>query len=71
MPRRNAASDAEYHLLRARSERNAAYRLGDAIGADSHMRLSALHLERALILEEIDRTIGSNSSRPKRQRVPR
>jgi hypothetical protein len=50
--------DQEYHARRARAERDVAYRAGDVRVADAHMRLSALHLSRALILEEVDRRLG-------------
>ena len=46
------SSDVEYHLERARAERDVAYR-GDEPAADLHMRLSALHLHRALLLQAI------------------
>ncbi len=48
----------EYHARRARAERDIAYRSADVRIADAHMRLSALHLSRALVLEEIDRRLG-------------
>ena len=48
-----------FHSQRAREERDIAYRARDARVADAHMRLSALHLSRALMLEEIDRQFGS------------
>jgi hypothetical protein len=47
-----------YHAERARIERDIAYRAADARASDAHMRLSALHLSRALVLEEIDRRLG-------------
>ena len=46
-PDRSQCTDVEYHLTRARSERDIAYRSADALAADSHMRLSVLHLQRA------------------------
>ena len=49
------ASDVEYHLQRARSERDIAYRSADACASDAHMRLSALHLQQALLLDEVRR----------------
>src|SRR3954464_10485246 len=52
-PKRSAITDLEYHLRRARSERDVAYRLGDGVAADAHMRLSALHLARALLLQRV------------------
>ena len=48
-----------FHSQRAREERDIAYRASDARVSDAHMRLSALHLSRALILEEIDRQLGA------------
>ena len=45
-----SGADVEYHLARARAERNIAYRSADACVADAHMRLSALHLQHALML---------------------
>jgi hypothetical protein len=47
-----------YHSQRARIERDQAYRAPDARVSDAHLRLSALHLSRALILEEVDRRLG-------------
>ncbi len=40
-----------YHLRRARSERELAYRSRDERVSDAHMNLSALHLERLLRLD--------------------
>ena len=48
-------NDINYHLQRARSERDIAYRSGDACASDAHLRLSALHLSRALLLQEVQR----------------
>lgn len=48
-------TDAEYHLRRARAERDMAYRSPDLIAGDAHMRLSALHLGRALLLQQVRR----------------
>jgi hypothetical protein len=44
--------------MRARVERSLAYSATHERAADAHMRLSALHLSRALILEEVDRRLG-------------
>ena len=55
-------SKKEYHSNRARAERDIAYRADDSRAADAHMRLSALHLSRALLLEEVDRRLGAESS---------
>ena len=46
-------NDLEYHLQRARAERNIAYRAINACVSDAHMKLSALHLQRALLLREV------------------
>lgn len=43
--------EREYHESRARSELDWAYRAEREDVADAHMRLSALHMERALRLE--------------------
>jgi hypothetical protein len=48
----------DYHSHRARVERDVAYRASDPRVSDAHMRLSALHLSRALVLQEIDRMFG-------------
>lgn len=48
----------DYHAARARVERDLAYRSGDNRASDAHLRLSALHLSRALILDEVDRRLG-------------
>ena len=45
------ASEVDYHLERARSERDLAYRSGVSRAADAHMRLSVLHMDRALLLQ--------------------
>lgn len=50
-----AADDEAYHIVRARSERHRAYQLGDSSGSDAHMRLAALHLQRAIGLAELRR----------------
>jgi hypothetical protein len=63
MPKRSPISDLEFHLRRARSEREVAYRLGDGPAADAHLRLSALHLQRALLLQEV-RTEPVGNVRP-------
>jgi hypothetical protein len=52
-----------YHSARARVERDIAYRSGDPRVSDAHLRLSALHLSKALLLEEIDRHYGSETAR--------
>ena len=46
-------TDVEYHLRRARAERDVAYRSGDGVAADAHMRLSAMHLQRAVLLQTV------------------
>jgi hypothetical protein len=53
-------TDIDYHLQRARSERDIAYRSGDACASDAHLRLSALHLSRALLLQEVRRAPVGN-----------
>lgn len=42
--------DAQYHVERARAELDLAYRAEEHAAAQAHMRLSALHMERARIL---------------------
>ena len=54
------ASDLQFHLHRARMERDIAYRSADADAADIHMQLSALHLGRALLLQEVRRAPVGN-----------
>jgi hypothetical protein len=39
-------------------ERDWAFEAADDRASDAHLRLSALHLSRALILEEVDRRMG-------------
>jgi hypothetical protein len=53
-------TDVEYHLHRARCERDMAYRSADECVADAHMRLSALHLQRAMLLQEVQRSPVAN-----------
>jgi hypothetical protein len=60
----NMISNATYHAQRARTERDLAYRAPDGRVSDAHLRLSALHLSRAMILEEVDRRLGSAAPRP-------
>jgi hypothetical protein len=49
------STDVQYHLRRARAERDIAYRSAHAVAADVHMRLSALHLGQALLLQAVRR----------------
>ena len=56
------ANELQYHLGRARTERDIAYRAGDARVSDAHMRLSALHLQRAMLLQEVQRAPVGNVS---------
>ena len=53
MPGHSQSTDVEYHLRRARVERDIAYRSGDGVAADAHMRLSELHLQRALLIQAV------------------
>ena len=55
MGRAPRCTDTEYHLRRARIERDLAYRSDNELAADAHMRLSALHLHRALLLQTVTR----------------
>jgi hypothetical protein len=55
MPERSRSTEVEYHLRRARSEREVAYRSANELAADAHMCLSALHLQRALLLQAVGR----------------
>lgn len=48
----DVTAQIDYHLQRARSERDIAYRSLVAPAADAHMRLSALHLGQGLLLQE-------------------
>ena len=52
----------DYHLQRARCERDIAYRSGDPRVSDAHMDLSALHLKRAILLQEVLREPVGNVS---------
>jgi hypothetical protein len=53
-------TDLDYHLHRARTERDVAYRSADGLAADIHMRLSALHLSQALLLQAVQsRAVGN------------
>ena len=54
------STDIDYHLGRARIERDIAYRSANPNASDVHMRLSALHLSRALLLQEVRRWPDSN-----------
>jgi predicted SprT family Zn-dependent metalloprotease len=56
-------NDASYHAQRARTERELAYRAPDERVGDAHLRLSALHLSRAMVLEEVDRRLGAVETR--------
>jgi hypothetical protein len=57
------SNDASYHSRRARAERDLAYRAPDERVSDAHLRLSALHLSRAMVLEEVDRRLGATEIR--------
>ena len=57
-------SDATYHAQRARTERDLAYRAPDERVSDAHLRLSALHLSRAMVLGEVDRRLGAATPKP-------
>ena len=46
-------ADTKYHLGRARSERDIAYKTSHSGASDAHMRLSVLHLQRALLLQRV------------------
>ena len=63
MQRGNMLFDKDYHSHRARSERDMAYRSADDRVSDAHLRLSALHLSRALLLEELERNFGPEDDR--------
>ena len=54
MAERSRSTEVQYHLRRARSERDVAYRSADELAADAHMRLSELHLQRAVLLRAVD-----------------
>jgi hypothetical protein len=58
------STDVDYHSQRARVERDNAYRASDIRVSDAHMRLSALHLSRALVLHEIDQRLGEARVEP-------
>ncbi len=51
-------SDRNYHLLRAKVERDVAYSAANTRAFDAHIRLSALHLIRASVFEEVDAKLG-------------
>ena len=55
-------SDIDFHLRRARVERDTAYRSGAPAISDAHMRLSELHLQRALLLQAVRREPVGNVS---------
>jgi hypothetical protein len=42
-----ANPNIQYHIERARAELDLAYRADQRVAADAHMRLSALHMQRA------------------------
>jgi hypothetical protein len=66
-------TDIDYHLKRARTERDIAYKSGDTFVSDAHLRLSALHLARALLLQEVRRAPVGNviPIRSPRDHLPR
>jgi hypothetical protein len=55
-------SNVDYHLHRARVERDTAYRSADSCVSNVHMRLSALHLQRAMLLQDVQRQPVGNVS---------
>ena len=54
------STDVEYHLQRARTERELAYQSLNPLASDAHLALSALHLDRATLLQEVQRTTVGN-----------
>jgi hypothetical protein len=63
-------SDLQHHLDRARRERDLAYRSADARASDSHMKLSALHLKRALELGASELAALGLSALPCNEEMP-
>lgn len=59
-PAHSPSADVEYHMRRARAERAIADRTTNALAADAHVRLSALHLERAQTLQAVRRVSIGN-----------
>jgi hypothetical protein len=55
-------NDKAYHAQRARAERDLAYRAPDERVSEVHLRLSALHLSRALMFDEVDRRPGDGGA---------
>ena len=51
-----------YHAMRLRVERSLADDANHERAAEAHMRLSALHLSRALGLDEIDGRLAENEA---------
>jgi hypothetical protein len=45
-------ADYEHHVARARTEMDCAYRARDDAAAMAHMKLSALHMERARLARD-------------------
>jgi hypothetical protein len=54
------STDIKYHLQRARTERDSAYRSQEPRASDAHLRLSELHLQRALLLQDVRREPRGN-----------
>lgn len=50
--------ECDYHLHRARAERSLAEAAADGRVFIAHLRLSALHLERALALRDVARNLA-------------
>ena len=63
-------TELEYHLDRARVESDLARRCADGPAYESHMQLAELHLERASLLQEVQkRQVGNVTPlRPNRER---
>jgi hypothetical protein len=57
--------DYHHHIERARSEMDCAYRARDHVAAAAHMKLSALHMERA----RLARGSGQPDADPGRSRA--
>jgi hypothetical protein len=55
--------DYDYHIGRARAEMDCAYRAGGNAAATAHMKLSALHMERARLAKESGGAAAAESDR--------
>jgi hypothetical protein len=59
----NNGRDYDYHVGRARAEMDCSYRAAGQAAAAAHMKLSALHMERARIAKALHHAADAQTDR--------